>query len=143
MVSSSFFCFSHCCLLSSFFLLAPEKLIEGLKSPEPALLLPELLPLADPFGSTADPANAAVAVESLIPGLEAPLAQRLVSHSDSVASNRTDSLTGEDSLLDCSLLSNPAADLLDEFAPVAFAAQPHKGKLCSQPWPSASQAQLL
>lgn len=49
-----------------------------------------------------------------------------------------DSLTGEDSLLDCSLLSNPAADLLDEFAPVAFAAQPHKGKLdpCSQPWPS-------
>ncbi|NWZ98793.1 AAK1 kinase, partial [Nesospiza acunhae] len=106
----------------------PEKLIEGLKSPEPALLLPELLPLADPFGSTADPANgqAAVAVESLIPGLEAPLAQRLVSHSDSVASNRTDSLTGEDSLLDCSLLSNPAADLLDEFAPVAFTAQPHK-----------------
>ncbi|XP_074415233.1 AP2-associated protein kinase 1 isoform X5 [Zonotrichia albicollis] len=72
----------------------PEKLIEGLKSPEPALLLPELLPLADPFGSTAEPAN--------------------------------DSLTGEDSLLDCSLLSNPAADLLDEFAPVAFSAQPHK-----------------
>ncbi|XP_064256580.1 AP2-associated protein kinase 1 isoform X3 [Passer domesticus] len=106
----------------------PEKLIEGLKSPEPALLLPELLPLADPFGSTAESANgkAAVAVESLIPGLEAPLAQRLVSHSDSVASNRTDSLTGEDSLLDCSLLSNPAADLVDEFAPVAFTAQPHK-----------------
>lgn len=49
-----------------------------------------------------------------------------------------DSLTGEDSLLDCSLLSNPAADLLDEFAPVAFAAQPHKGKLalCSHSWPS-------
>lgn len=47
-----------------------------------------------------------------------------------------DSLTGEDSLLDCSLLSNPAADLLDEFAPVAFTTQPHKGKLCSQPWPS-------
>ncbi|XP_041334744.1 AP2-associated protein kinase 1 isoform X3 [Pyrgilauda ruficollis] len=107
----------------------PEKLIEGLKSPEPALLLPELLPLADPFGSTADTANgkAAVAVESLIPGLEAPLAQRLVSHSESVASTRTDSLTGEDSLLDCSLLSNPAADLVDEFAPVAFTAQPHKG----------------
>ena len=41
----------------------------------------------------------------------------------------SDSLTGEDSLLDCSLLSNPAADLLDEFAPVAFTAQPHKGKL--------------
>ncbi|NWI85576.1 AAK1 kinase, partial [Pitta sordida] len=106
----------------------PEKLIEGLKSPEPALLLPDLLPLADPFGSTSDAVNgkADVAVESLIPGLEAPLPQRLVSQSESIASNRTDSLTGEDSLLDCSLLSNPAADLLDEFAPVAFAAQPHK-----------------
>ncbi|NXD58604.1 AAK1 kinase, partial [Corvus moneduloides] len=106
----------------------PEKLIEGLKSPEPALLLPDLLPVADPFGSTSDAVNGKpdVAVESLIPGLEAPLPQRLVSQSESVASNRTDSLTGEDSLLDCSLLSNPAADLLDEFAPVAFAAQPHK-----------------
>uniref|UniRef100_A0A8C3GXW9 non-specific serine/threonine protein kinase n=1 Tax=Corvus moneduloides TaxID=1196302 RepID=A0A8C3GXW9_CORMO len=105
-----------------------EKLIEGLKSPEPALLLPDLLPVADPFGSTSDAVNGKpdVAVESLIPGLEAPLPQRLVSQSESVASNRTDSLTGEDSLLDCSLLSNPAADLLDEFAPVAFAAQPHK-----------------
>ncbi|XP_052558016.1 AP2-associated protein kinase 1 isoform X4 [Tympanuchus pallidicinctus] len=72
----------------------PEKLIEGLKSPETALLLPDILPLADPFGSTSDAVN--------------------------------DSLTGEDSLLDCSLLSNPAADLLDEFAPVAFTAQPHK-----------------
>ncbi|XP_068776767.1 AP2-associated protein kinase 1 isoform X6 [Struthio camelus] len=107
---------------------APEKLIEGLKSPETALLLPDILPLADPFGSTSDAVNGKpdVAVESLIPGLEAPLPQRLVSQTESVASNRTDSLTGEDSLLDCSLLSNPAADLLDEFAPVAFAAQPHK-----------------
>ncbi|XP_032568510.1 AP2-associated protein kinase 1 isoform X2 [Chiroxiphia lanceolata] len=113
----------------SSFTAGSEKLIEGLKSPEPALLLPDLLPLADPFGSTADAGNGKpdVAVESLIPGLEAPLPQRLVSHSESVASTRTDSLTGEDSLLDCSLLSNPAADILDEFAPVAFAAQPHKG----------------
>uniref|UniRef100_A0A8B9C0P8 non-specific serine/threonine protein kinase n=1 Tax=Anser brachyrhynchus TaxID=132585 RepID=A0A8B9C0P8_9AVES len=78
--------------------------------------------------STSDAVNGKpdVAVESLIPGLEAPLPQRLVSQTESVASNRTDSLTGEDSLLDCSLLSNPAADLLDEFAPVAFTAQPHK-----------------
>ncbi|NWX90568.1 AAK1 kinase, partial [Nothoprocta pentlandii] len=106
----------------------PEKLIEGLKSPETALLLPDILPLTDPFGSTSDAVNGKpdVAVESLIPGLEAPLPQRLVSQTESVASNRTDSLTGEDSLLDCSLLSNPAADLLDEFAPVALAAQPHK-----------------
>uniref|UniRef100_K7FN21 AP2 associated kinase 1 n=2 Tax=Pelodiscus sinensis TaxID=13735 RepID=K7FN21_PELSI len=30
------------------------------------------------------------------------------------------------SLLDCSLLSNPAADLLDEFAPLAISAPAHK-----------------
>ncbi|XP_067168580.1 AP2-associated protein kinase 1 isoform X1 [Apteryx mantelli] len=68
-----------------------EKLIEGLKSPETALLLPDILPLADPFGSTSDAVNGKpdVAVESLIPGLEAPLPQRLVSQTESVASNRT------------------------------------------------------
>lgn len=57
MLSFSFFCFFS--LLPPFLLLllAPEKLIEGLKSPEPALLLPELLPLADPFGSTSDAVN--------------------------------------------------------------------------------------
>ncbi|XP_056218916.1 AP2-associated protein kinase 1 isoform X19 [Falco biarmicus] len=70
----------------------PEKLIEGLKSPETALLLPDILPLADPFGSTSDAVNGKpeVAVESLIPGLEAPLPQRLVSQTESVASNRTE-----------------------------------------------------
>ncbi|XP_067401921.1 AP2-associated protein kinase 1 isoform X2 [Emydura macquarii macquarii] len=106
----------------------PEKLIEGLKSPETALLLPDILPLADPFSCTSDAVNGKddIAVESLIPGLEAPLSQHLASQTDSVASNRTDSLTGEDSLLDCSLLSNPAADLLDEFAPIAISAQAHK-----------------
>ncbi|KAE8618735.1 hypothetical protein XENTR_v10009481 [Xenopus tropicalis] len=35
----------------------PEKLIEGLKSPEPQLLLPHLVQLADPFGSTAEDGN--------------------------------------------------------------------------------------
>ncbi|XP_071655506.1 AP2-associated protein kinase 1 isoform X3 [Patagioenas fasciata] len=90
---------------------------------------PPLLTVPDPFiplPLSDTPGKPDIAVESLIPGLEAPLPQRLVSQSESVASTRTDSLTGEDSLLDCSLLSNPAADLLDEFAPVAFAAQPHK-----------------
>ncbi|XP_074838140.1 AP2-associated protein kinase 1 isoform X3 [Carettochelys insculpta] len=107
----------------------PEKLIEGLKSPETALLLPDILPLADPFGCTSDAVNGKddIAVESLIPGLEAPLPQHLTSQTDSVASNRTDSLTGEDSLLDCSLLSNPPGDLLDEFVPLAISAQAHKG----------------
>ncbi|XP_062817281.1 AP2-associated protein kinase 1 isoform X5 [Anolis carolinensis] len=110
----------------------PEKLIEGLKSPEPALLLPDLLPLADPFGCASDAVNGkadlAGAAESLIPGLEAPSGQQRLSSSqtDSVASNRADSLTGEDSLLDCSLLSNPATDLLEEFAPLAVPPQAHK-----------------
>ncbi|XP_040201821.1 AP2-associated protein kinase 1 isoform X3 [Rana temporaria] len=36
---------------------APEKLIEGLKSPEPQLLLPHLVQLADPFGSTSEAVN--------------------------------------------------------------------------------------
>nr|XP_006119151.1 AP2-associated protein kinase 1 isoform X3 [Pelodiscus sinensis] len=113
---------------SSSFAAGSEKLIEGLKSPETALLLPDILPLADPFGCTSDAVNGKddIAVESLIPGLEALLPQHLASQTDSVASNRTDSLTGEDSLLDCSLLSNPAADLLDEFAPLAISAPAHK-----------------
>ncbi|KAM7080911.1 AP2-associated protein kinase 1 isoform 5-T6 [Ciconia maguari] len=41
----------------SSFAAGSEKLIEGLKSPETALLLPDILPLADPFGSTSDPVN--------------------------------------------------------------------------------------
>lgn len=31
-----------------------EKLIEGLKSPDTSLLLPDLLPMTDPFGSTSE-----------------------------------------------------------------------------------------
>ncbi|XP_013908720.1 PREDICTED: AP2-associated protein kinase 1 isoform X2 [Thamnophis sirtalis] len=106
----------------------PEKLIEGLKSPEPPLLLPDLLPLADPFGSTSDALNgkADLAAESLIPGLEAPVPQLTSSQADSVASSRADSITVDDSLLDCSLLSNPGTDLLDEFAPLAVSSQTHK-----------------
>uniref|UniRef100_A0A452HP82 non-specific serine/threonine protein kinase n=1 Tax=Gopherus agassizii TaxID=38772 RepID=A0A452HP82_9SAUR len=77
---------------SSSFTAASEKLIEGLKSPETALLLPDILPLADPFGCTSDAVNGKddIPVESLIPGLEAPLPQHLASQTDSVASNRTD-----------------------------------------------------
>ncbi|KAM3830568.1 AP2-associated protein kinase 1 isoform 2-T3 [Vipera latastei] len=110
--------------------LAPisEKLIEGLKSPEPPLLLPNILPLADPFGSTSDAMNgkADLPAESLIPGLEAPVPQLTSSQADSVASSRADSITAEESLLDCSLLSNPGTDLLDEFAPLAVSSQTHK-----------------
>ncbi|XP_074494523.1 AP2-associated protein kinase 1-like isoform X9 [Sebastes fasciatus] len=56
-----------------------EKLIEGLKSPETSLLLPDLLTLANPFNSPAESSTnvkAEVCVDSLIPGLEAPQAQR-------------------------------------------------------------------
>ncbi|XP_065440508.1 AP2-associated protein kinase 1 isoform X15 [Chrysemys picta bellii] len=76
----------------SSFTAASEKLIEGLKSPETALLLPDILPLADPFGCTSDAVNGKddIPVESLIPGLEAPLPQHLPSQTDSVASNRTE-----------------------------------------------------
>lgn len=44
---------SHC---TSVFSSLPdvEKLIEGLKSPDTSLLLPDLLPMTDPFGSTSD-----------------------------------------------------------------------------------------
>ncbi|XP_078107707.1 AP2-associated protein kinase 1-like isoform X8 [Sander vitreus] len=56
-----------------------EKLIEGLKSPETSLLLPDLLTPANPFSSSAESSTnvkAEVCVDSLIPGLEAPQAQR-------------------------------------------------------------------
>uniref|UniRef100_A0A8C4RD91 non-specific serine/threonine protein kinase n=1 Tax=Erpetoichthys calabaricus TaxID=27687 RepID=A0A8C4RD91_ERPCA len=71
----------------------PEKLIEGLKSPETSLLLHDLLPLSDPFGSSVDSSNGKsdVLVDSLIPGLEAPQAQRLTSQTDSISSALTDS----------------------------------------------------
>nr|XP_047909933.1 AP2-associated protein kinase 1 isoform X6 [Anser cygnoides] len=45
----------------------PEKLIEGLKSPETALLLPDILPLADPFGSTSDAVNGVQRDPALFP----------------------------------------------------------------------------
>ncbi|XP_039624435.1 AP2-associated protein kinase 1 isoform X6 [Polypterus senegalus] len=69
----------------------PEKLIEGLKSPETSLLLHDLLPLSDPFGSSVDSSNGKsdVLVDSLIPGLEPPQAQRLTSQTDSISSTLT------------------------------------------------------
>ncbi|XP_060043125.1 AP2-associated protein kinase 1 isoform X3 [Erinaceus europaeus] len=88
-----------------------------------------LLSVSDPFIPLQVPdvpEKADVAVENLIPGLEPPVPQRLPSQTESVTSNRTDSLTGEDSLIDCSLLSNPTTDLLEEFAPIAISAPAHK-----------------
>ncbi|KAG8012173.1 AP2-associated protein kinase 1, partial [Nibea albiflora] len=87
----------------------PEKLIEGLKSPETSLLLPDLLTLADPFNSSAENstnAKTGVCVDSLIPGLEAPQAQRHSGQPELVPASMPDSLAGEDSLLGCDLLSH-------------------------------------
>uniref|UniRef100_A0A4X1W9H8 BMP-2-inducible protein kinase C-terminal domain-containing protein n=1 Tax=Sus scrofa TaxID=9823 RepID=A0A4X1W9H8_PIG len=104
----------------------PEKLGGSAES-----LIPGFQPTqGDAFAASSFAAGtekADVAVESLIPGLEPPVPQRLPSQTESVASNRTDSLTGEDALIDCSLLSNPTTDLLEEFAPIAISAPAHKG----------------
>ncbi|XP_028433138.1 AP2-associated protein kinase 1 isoform X1 [Perca flavescens] len=86
-----------------------EKLIEGLKSPETSLLLPDLLTPANPFNSPAESSTnvkAEVCVDSLIPGLEAPQAQRHPGQPELLPASIPDSLTGEDSVLGCDLLSH-------------------------------------
>uniref|UniRef100_A0A4W3HBQ8 non-specific serine/threonine protein kinase n=1 Tax=Callorhinchus milii TaxID=7868 RepID=A0A4W3HBQ8_CALMI len=101
------------------------KLIEGLKSPETSFLLPDLLSLGDPFGSTEENINgkSELAVANLLHGFEAPMAQRLTpSQAESLVAV-SDPLTGEDPILDYSLLSNPVAELIDEFAPVVSSGQ--------------------
>ncbi|XP_053097258.1 AP2-associated protein kinase 1 isoform X3 [Pangasianodon hypophthalmus] len=97
-------------------LAVPEKLIEGLKSPDASLLLPDLLSMSDPFGSSVEDmrdGSAEVCVDSLIPGLEAPQVHPV--QTDAV---RNDTLSGEDSLLGSPFSSGPAP-CLDEFAPVS------------------------
>ncbi|XP_038641491.1 AP2-associated protein kinase 1 isoform X6 [Scyliorhinus canicula] len=108
----------------------PEKLIEGLKSPETSFLLPDRLPLGDPFGSTEDNINgkAEIAVGNLIAGFETstpqPLPPLQVESVGAVAAkNTSDCLTGEDSILDYTLLSNPVTEIIDEFTPVVSAGQ--------------------
>uniref|UniRef100_A0A8B9L845 AP2 associated kinase 1b n=1 Tax=Astyanax mexicanus TaxID=7994 RepID=A0A8B9L845_ASTMX len=93
-------------------LAVPEKLIEGLKSPDASLMLPDLLSMSDPFGSSVeDSRDGLVAcVDSLIPGLEAPQVHPVQMDADS--------LVGEESLLGGPLTSGPAP-CLDEFAPVS------------------------
>ncbi|XP_059799114.1 AP2-associated protein kinase 1 isoform X3 [Balaenoptera ricei] len=104
---------------ASSFSAGTEKLIEGLKSPDTSLLLPDLLPMTDPFGSTSDAVieKADVAVESLIPGLEPPAAQRLPSQTESVTSNRT---AAEDSNLISGFDVPEGSDKVaeDEFDPI-------------------------
>ncbi|XP_037633247.1 AP2-associated protein kinase 1-like isoform X6 [Sebastes umbrosus] len=57
-------------------------------------------------GLNAFPVKAEVCVDSLIPGLEAPQAQRHSGHPELIPASVPDSLTGEDSLLGCDLLSH-------------------------------------
>uniref|UniRef100_A0A8C1A7S0 non-specific serine/threonine protein kinase n=1 Tax=Cyprinus carpio carpio TaxID=630221 RepID=A0A8C1A7S0_CYPCA len=67
-----------------------EKLIEGLKSPDTSLMLPDLLSMADPFGSSIDDtrdAKTEVCLDSLIPGLEPPQAQLHPVEADPVSSH--------------------------------------------------------
>ncbi|XP_050976543.1 AP2-associated protein kinase 1 isoform X5 [Labeo rohita] len=122
-------------------LAVPEKLIEGLKSPDTSLMLPDLLSMADPFGSSMDDtrdAKTEVCLDSLIPGLEPPRAQLYPIETEPVSSAlaeggpslnpeliepfvpgwEKDPLIGEDSLLGCSLPSGTAS-CLDDFAPVS------------------------
>ncbi|XP_044224236.1 AP2-associated protein kinase 1-like isoform X6 [Thunnus albacares] len=90
----------------------PEKLIEGLKSPETSLLLPDLLTLADPFSSSAESttnAKAEVCVDSLIPGLEAPQAQRHAGQPELISASMPDSAF----LMSCGEKGND-----DEFDPI-------------------------
>uniref|UniRef100_A0AAR2IVJ8 non-specific serine/threonine protein kinase n=1 Tax=Pygocentrus nattereri TaxID=42514 RepID=A0AAR2IVJ8_PYGNA len=103
---------SHVCLCT-------EKLIEGLKSPEASLMLPDLLSMADPFGSSVEDTRdgvAEVCVDSLIPGLEAPQVHPV--QTDTAAAVMADALSGEDSLLGGPLPSGPTT-CLDEFAPLS------------------------
>ncbi|XP_034025441.1 LOW QUALITY PROTEIN: AP2-associated protein kinase 1-like [Thalassophryne amazonica] len=87
----------------------PEKLIEGLKSPETSLHLPDLLTLADPFGTSTESfanAKAETGVDSLIPGLEPPHALPLSCQPELISTSIPGSVTGDDSLLGCDLLSH-------------------------------------
>ncbi|XP_075030668.1 AP2-associated protein kinase 1 isoform X3 [Calonectris borealis] len=72
---------------------APEKMGSSTENLIPGFQPASSAAQADAFGGssfTAGSGKPDVAVESLIPGLEAPLPQRLVSQTESVASNRTE-----------------------------------------------------
>ncbi|KAM9743051.1 AP2-associated protein kinase 1 isoform 3-T3 [Menidia menidia] len=60
----------------------------------------------NPLSLSNTAANADMCVDSLIPGLEAPQAQRHSGQSDHTSASMPDSFSGEDSLLGCDLLSH-------------------------------------
>ncbi|XP_065820990.1 AP2-associated protein kinase 1 isoform X2 [Labrus bergylta] len=82
-----------------------ENLIQGLSAFPGSALLTVQDPLNTIFLPDAT-VKAVVCVDSLIPGLEAPLAQRHSGQPELIPVSMLDSLTGEDSLLGCDLLSH-------------------------------------
>uniref|UniRef100_UPI00398E8732 AP2-associated protein kinase 1-like isoform X2 n=1 Tax=Pristiophorus japonicus TaxID=55135 RepID=UPI00398E8732 len=103
-------------------LLVPDAAVAPINVPDPFTPVP----------SSEPPGNAEVAVGNLIPGFEPPKPQRLAplqAESLGVVAvvNASDSLTGEDSILDYSLLSNPVTEIIDEFAPVVSSGQVKSG----------------
>ncbi|XP_051541250.1 AP2-associated protein kinase 1-like isoform X3 [Myxocyprinus asiaticus] len=102
-------------------LAVPEKLIEGLKSPDTSLMLPDLLSMADPFGSSMDDntnAKTEMCLDSLIPGLEPPQSQLYPVEMEQTSKTLAGPLIGEESLLGSSLPSG-CATCLDDFVPVS------------------------
>ncbi|XP_038023014.1 AP2-associated protein kinase 1 isoform X14 [Anas acuta] len=89
----------------------PEKLIEGLKSPETALLLPDILPLADPFGSTSDAVNGLQRDPALFPVVALDLCKG-PSGSDGLALYK-----GQSEMLEVKTQHNSEADYLARDGP--------------------------
>ncbi|XP_063344785.1 AP2-associated protein kinase 1-like isoform X5 [Pelmatolapia mariae] len=87
------------------------------------------------------PAKAEVCVDSLIPGLEAPQPQRHLGQPELIPASVPDSLTGEDSLLGCDLLShtchgNPSVSVL----PSSCSSAPPGAGSCLEELPAGQTA---
>ncbi|XP_038023016.1 AP2-associated protein kinase 1 isoform X16 [Anas acuta] len=95
----------------STFTAGTEKLIEGLKSPETALLLPDILPLADPFGSTSDAVNGLQRDPALFPVVALDLCKG-PSGSDGLALYK-----GQSEMLEVKTQHNSEADYLARDGP--------------------------
>ncbi|XP_063344782.1 AP2-associated protein kinase 1-like isoform X2 [Pelmatolapia mariae] len=90
------------------------------------------------------PAKAEVCVDSLIPGLEAPQPQRHLGQPELIPASVPDSLTGEDSLLGCDLLShtchgNPSVSVL----PSSCSSAPPGAGSCLEELPAGQTASDL
>ncbi|XP_072341735.1 AP2-associated protein kinase 1-like isoform X2 [Scyliorhinus torazame] len=103
-------------------LFAPDAAIPTISVPDPFAPLP----------TSEQPGKAEIAVGNLIAGFETstpqPLSPLQVESVVAVAAkNASDCLTGEDSILDYTLLSNPVTEIIDEFTPVVSADQVKPG----------------